>query len=257
MAARRDRIPVRWRAVQEIDRRGATPVIAYRHIWGITRGMAWRGPLPKARRCRRRIRHDFWPPWPVVGDLIATTIIGPHFVDYIAGRTLGTIKSIVEREMATAAATVIARRVAITGLGPITPIGNGVDGLWDGVRRGNRRCERSRASIPRAFTSRVAAEVTFEPLDFMSPKKARRLDRFSQIALACAQMALLDAGSDSRGRRRGGHGHQHRLGSGRSRVCRGAARCLPRPRHAGRFANRWPSRSLATRRPATLPSSSA
>src|SRR5688572_26867841 len=43
MAARRGRIPVRWRAVQEIDRTGPTPVIAYRHIWGVTRGMdvAW------------------------------------------------------------------------------------------------------------------------------------------------------------------------------------------------------------------------
>jgi 3-oxoacyl-[acyl-carrier-protein] synthase II len=39
----------------------------------------------------------------------------------------------------------------------------------------------------------MAAEVAFEPLDFMSPKKARRLDRFSQLALASAQMALLDA----------------------------------------------------------------
>ena len=86
------------------------------------------------------------------------------------------------------------RRVAITGLGPITPIGNGVDGLWDGVRRGESAVRTITRFDPTPFTSRVAAEVTFEPLDFMSPKKARRLDRFSQIALACAQMALLDAG---------------------------------------------------------------
>jgi 3-oxoacyl-[acyl-carrier-protein] synthase II len=44
------------------------------------------------------------------------------------------------------------------------------------------------------FSSRVAAEAAFEPLDFMTPKHARRLDRFSQLALACAQMALADAG---------------------------------------------------------------
>ncbi len=87
----------------------------------------------------------------------------------------------------------IARRVAITGLGPITPIGNGVDGLWDGVRRGESAVRPISRFDPTLFTSRVAAEVAFEPLDFMAPKKARRLDRFSQIALACAQMALLDA----------------------------------------------------------------
>ena len=63
MAARRGRIPVRWRAVQEIDRSGATPVIAYRHIWGVTRGMdvAWTF-AERADGVRVAIRHDFRPP---------------------------------------------------------------------------------------------------------------------------------------------------------------------------------------------------
>jgi 3-oxoacyl-[acyl-carrier-protein] synthase II len=86
------------------------------------------------------------------------------------------------------------RRVAITGLGPITPIGNGVDGLWDGVRRGRSGARGITRFDPAPFSSRVAAEVDFEPLDFMTPKQARRLDRFSQIALATALMALADAG---------------------------------------------------------------
>jgi 3-oxoacyl-[acyl-carrier-protein] synthase II len=86
------------------------------------------------------------------------------------------------------------RRVAITGIGPITPIGNGVDGLWDGVRRGVSAVHGISRFDPAGFTSRVAAEVEFEPLDFMTPKKATRLDRFSQLALACAQMAVADAG---------------------------------------------------------------
>ncbi|HET7095256.1 MAG TPA: beta-ketoacyl-ACP synthase II, partial [Thermomicrobiales bacterium] len=86
------------------------------------------------------------------------------------------------------------RRVAITGLGPLTPIGNGVDGLWDGVRRGTSAVRRITRFDPAPFSSQVAAEVTFEPLDFMTPKMARRLDRFSQMGLACAQMALADAG---------------------------------------------------------------
>ncbi|MDQ3226173.1 MAG: beta-ketoacyl-[acyl-carrier-protein] synthase II, partial [Chloroflexota bacterium] len=74
------------------------------------------------------------------------------------------------------------RRVAVTGLGPITPIGNGVDGLWDGVRRGTSAVRGISRFDAAGFSSRVAAEADFEPLDFMTPKKAHRLDRFSQIA---------------------------------------------------------------------------
>lgn len=84
-------------------------------------------------------------------------------------------------------------RVAITGIGAITPIGTGADGLWDGVRSGGsavRTIERFDAT---PFSSRVAAEIDFDPVDHMSPKRARRLDRFSQFALVCAQMALGDA----------------------------------------------------------------
>ena len=86
------------------------------------------------------------------------------------------------------------RRVAITGIGPITPIGNGVDGLWDGVRAGTSAVTPISRFDPTQFASQIAAEVQFEPLDFMTPKRARRLDRFSQIALACGLMALADAG---------------------------------------------------------------
>ena len=85
------------------------------------------------------------------------------------------------------------RRVAITGIGPLTPIGNGVDGLWEGVQRGKSAVRRISRFDPSAFSAQVAAEVEFEPLDFMDPKKARRLDRFSQFSLGCAMMALADA----------------------------------------------------------------
>ncbi len=101
MAARRGRIPVKWRAIQEIDRDGPTPVIRYRHIWGVTKGMdvAWTfDPAPGSVRVR--IDHDFTPSWPVIGTIlgppIADRIIGPHFVGAIAGKTLQTIKAIVE-----------------------------------------------------------------------------------------------------------------------------------------------------------------
>jgi len=76
----------------------------------------------------------------------------------------------------------------------MTPIGNGVDALWEGVRRGESAVRRIRRFDASPFSCQVAAEVEFEPLDFMEPKKARRLDRFSQFALACSAMALADAG---------------------------------------------------------------
>jgi len=99
MAARRGRIPVKWRAIQEIKRDGSTPVITYRHIRGPTKGMvvAWTFEA-KADHVLVRISHDFKPPWPVVGGLIADRIIGPQFVGNIAGKTLATIKAKVEAE---------------------------------------------------------------------------------------------------------------------------------------------------------------
>ena len=99
MAARRDRIPVKWRAIQEISRDGPTPVITYRHIKGPTTGMtvAWTFE-PKPDHVLVRIRHDFRPPWPIVGGLIADRIIGPQFVGNIAAKTLATIKAKVEAE---------------------------------------------------------------------------------------------------------------------------------------------------------------
>src|SRR3712207_8729975 len=62
MAARRDRIPVKWRAVDEIRRDGPTPVIAYRHIPGVAKGMVveWRFE-PRGETVLGRIRHDFRP----------------------------------------------------------------------------------------------------------------------------------------------------------------------------------------------------
>ncbi len=76
------------------------------------------------------------------------------------------------------------RRVAITGMGPITPIGNGVDGLWDGVRRGESAVRRISRFDPAPFSSQVAAEVAFEPLDFMDPKR-----RAASIALPSSRSA--------------------------------------------------------------------
>lgn len=97
MAARRGRIPVKWRAIQEIERNGPSPIIRYRHIGGVTKGMdvAWTF-APDRDSIVVRIDHEFEPPWPLVGGFVADRVIGPHFVEAIAGKTLQTIKAIVE-----------------------------------------------------------------------------------------------------------------------------------------------------------------
>ncbi|MDQ4044070.1 MAG: SRPBCC family protein [Chloroflexota bacterium] len=97
MAARRGRIPVKWQARQDVERDGPTPVIRFHHIGGVTKGMdvAWTfAPGPDGVAVT--IDHDFSPPWPVVGGIVADRIIGPQFIEAIAGRTLNTIKGIVE-----------------------------------------------------------------------------------------------------------------------------------------------------------------
>ncbi len=87
------------------------------------------------------------------------------------------------------------RRIWITGIGLITPVGIGVDAFRAGLRAGCspvRRIDRFDAS---PFRSQVAAQVDdFDPLAWMPPKTARQLDRFSQFGLAAGRLALDDAG---------------------------------------------------------------
>jgi 3-oxoacyl-[acyl-carrier-protein] synthase II len=85
-------------------------------------------------------------------------------------------------------------RVAITGIGAITPIGTGPDQLWNGVSRGVSAIRTITRFDTTGIASSVAGEIDFDPHAYMTSKRARRLDRFSQFALVCAQMALADAG---------------------------------------------------------------
>jgi len=91
-----------------------------------------------------------------------------------------------------------ARRVVITGFGPITASGIGCEELWTGLRSERspiRELDRFDAS---AFKSRLAAQVEgFEPGDAMDATAARRLDRFGQFAIAASKLALDDACLDA------------------------------------------------------------
>jgi 3-oxoacyl-[acyl-carrier-protein] synthase II len=87
------------------------------------------------------------------------------------------------------------RRVVITGIGAITPIGFGREGLWEGVRRGASAVRLITRFDPRPFRSHIAAEIDgFDPMDFMEAQRARRLDRYAQLAIAASRQALEDAG---------------------------------------------------------------
>jgi 3-oxoacyl-[acyl-carrier-protein] synthase II len=83
------------------------------------------------------------------------------------------------------------RRVVVTGIGAVTPIGLGARDLWAGVlanRSAVREIDRFDAS---AFPSRIAAQVDgFDPADHLDPRRARRLDRFSAMAVAASRMAV-------------------------------------------------------------------
>ena len=87
------------------------------------------------------------------------------------------------------------RRAVITGIGAVTPIGTGREGLWQGVRRGVSAVDTITCFDPSPFTSTMAAEVRdFEPRDHLPAKLVRRLDRYAQFAVAAAQMAVIDSG---------------------------------------------------------------
>lgn len=91
----------------------------------------------------------------------------------------------------------MSRRVVITGLGPITPIGTGVEPFWAGLRRRESAVDRLTRFDPSEFRTTIAAEVRdFEPTDHMEPNRARRLDRFGQFAVAASRLALQDAALD-------------------------------------------------------------
>ncbi|HXF81341.1 MAG TPA: beta-ketoacyl-ACP synthase II [bacterium] len=86
------------------------------------------------------------------------------------------------------------RRVAITGIGAVTPIGSGAGGVLEGVRRGVSAIDRITRFDTDGYACRIAAEVSdFDPLRYLDARRARRLDRFAQFSVAAARQAVEDA----------------------------------------------------------------
>jgi 3-oxoacyl-[acyl-carrier-protein] synthase II len=89
------------------------------------------------------------------------------------------------------------RRVVITGIGAVTPVGTGAAQFYEGLRAERSGVRTITRFDPSAFRSHNAAEVDdFRADDFMEAKRAKRLDRFSQFAVACTRQALDDAEID-------------------------------------------------------------
>lgn len=86
------------------------------------------------------------------------------------------------------------RRVVITGIGAITPIGTGVEGLWEGLRARRSVVAPVTRFDTSQFRTKIAAEVhDFRPQDFMEERRVKRLDRGSQFTLAAARLAIADS----------------------------------------------------------------
>lgn len=89
----------------------------------------------------------------------------------------------------------MARRVVVTGIGLITPVGVGNDATWSSICEGVAGVSRVSSFDPSDLKTQIAGEVgDFEPTLYMEPKDAKRNDRFIQLSIAASKLALEDAG---------------------------------------------------------------
>jgi|MGYP002629554245 3-oxoacyl-[acyl-carrier-protein] synthase II len=90
------------------------------------------------------------------------------------------------------------KRVVVTGLGALTPIGNNVSEYWDGLRSGKSGCAPITYFDTEKFKTKFACELKdFNPLDHFDRKETRKLDRFAQYALVASDEAIADAKIDT------------------------------------------------------------
>ncbi len=93
------------------------------------------------------------------------------------------------------------RRVVITGIGAMSPLGNDLQSTWEGLKAGKSGIGRITLTDPEPYACKIAGEVKgFEAGPwFKNPKDARRCDRYAQFAVAASKMAIADAGIDADG----------------------------------------------------------
>lgn len=91
----------------------------------------------------------------------------------------------------------MSRRVVITGMGAVTPIGNNVEDFWANIKKGTVGIGPITKFDTSDYKAHLAAEVKdFDPLQYMDKKSARRMEDFSQYAVVAAKEAMEDAGLD-------------------------------------------------------------
>ena len=91
------------------------------------------------------------------------------------------------------------RRVVITGMGAVTPVGIGVNNFWNSLLEGKSGVSRIEAIDTERHTVKIAAEIKdkdFNPENYMDSKDAKRMDRFTQFAMVAADEAIADSGID-------------------------------------------------------------
>ena len=89
------------------------------------------------------------------------------------------------------------KRVVITGLGALTPIGNNISEYWDGLVNGKSGSGPITHFDPEKFKTKFACELkNFNPLDYFDRKEARKLDKFTQYAMVASDEAIADSGID-------------------------------------------------------------
>ncbi|MFA5500617.1 MAG: beta-ketoacyl synthase N-terminal-like domain-containing protein, partial [Candidatus Omnitrophota bacterium] len=89
------------------------------------------------------------------------------------------------------------RRVVVTGLGAVSPIGHTIDKFWNSLLEGKSGVKRLTRFDPSYYTCKIGAEITdFDPSPYLSPKELRRMDRFVQFAVVGAKKAVVDSKID-------------------------------------------------------------
>jgi 3-oxoacyl-[acyl-carrier-protein] synthase II len=89
------------------------------------------------------------------------------------------------------------RRIAVTGIGPVTPVGIGIEPFWESIRAGRSGAGHVTSFDTTGYAVNICAEVSdFDIADFIEPRKSRRMERFTQFAFAASKLALEHAGLD-------------------------------------------------------------